>query len=86
MLFMFAVYWFRGKKAISGSIRAYQMPGAILICFSKQSIFGTIVAMGKNHLIKFMIKLYNSSGKKKNLFVVSARLKRYMGMYWGDHF
>jgi len=44
---MFAVYWFRGKKAISGSIRAYQMPGAVLICFSKQSIFGTIVAMGK---------------------------------------
>ena len=64
---MFAVYWFRGKKAISGSIRAYQMPGAVLICFSKQSIFGTIVARGKNHLIKFMIKLYNSSGKKKSL-------------------
>ena len=84
MLFMFAVYWFRGKKAISGSIRAYQMPGAVLICFSKQSIFGTVVATGKKkkHLIKLMIKLYNSSGKKKkSLFWVSARLKRYMGMY-----
>lgn len=44
---MFSVYWFRGEKVISESIIAYQKPEAVLIHFSKKSIFGTIAVIGK---------------------------------------
>lgn len=44
---MIAVYWFRGEKVISESIIAYQMPGAVLIHFSKESTFGAIAVIGK---------------------------------------
>lgn len=47
MLFMFAVYWFRGENVISESIIAYQMPGAVLIHVSKESTFEAIAVIGK---------------------------------------
>jgi hypothetical protein len=38
---------FEGEKVISGSIRVYQMPGAVLICFSQKNTFGIVAAIGK---------------------------------------
>lgn len=45
---MFAVYYFKGGKNVtSGSITAYQMPRAILICFNKESTFGIVASIRK---------------------------------------
>lgn len=63
MLFMFPDNWFRGGNIITGSIKAYQIPGAVSICFSKKNALGTVVVIGKNHLIRFMIKFFNSLDK-----------------------